>query len=304
MSADPGFLNEKVGFIGLGIMGRPMALNLGRAGYDLFVHARWQESMEPLVATGAITCASPAEVARQADIVVTMVADTPDVEQVILGRHGVLEGVRAGSVVVDMSTISPSATRTMAKHLRERGAQMLDAPVSGGEAGAIDGVLSIMVGGTEAIFERVLPLFEVMGRNIVHVGGNGAGQVCKACNQIAISQTIAGVAEAILMARASGVDPAKVRASLLGGFANSKVLEIHGQRMIEANYEPGFKAGLHQKDLRIVLEAAHELGIALPGTALVSQYLNALVGRGLGDLDSSALFRVLEDANGAGSGRD
>jgi 2-hydroxy-3-oxopropionate reductase len=294
-------MNDRVGFVGLGIMGRPMALNLKRAGYTLFVHARRADSMKPLAAAGAVACASPAEVARQADLVFTMVADTPDVEQVVLGQNGLIEGVRSGSAVVDMSTISPSATRDMAERLRGKGAEMLDAPVSGGEAGAIDGVLSIMVGGADATFERVLPLLEVMGRNIVHVGGNGAGQVCKSCNQIVISQTMAGVGEAMLMARASGVDPAKVRAALLGGSANSKVLEIHGQRMIDANYEPGFKASLHRKDLRIVLAAAHELGIALPGTALVAQYLNALVGRGLGDLDSASLFRVQEDASGLGS---
>jgi len=297
-------MSDSVGFIGLGIMGRPMALNLRRAGHALCVHARRADSVEPLVAAGASACTSPAEVARQAGIVFSMVADTPDVEQVILGPNGVLEGVRPGSVVVDMSTISPSTTRDMAERLRERGAEMLDAPVSGGELGAIDGVLSIMVGGTEAAFERVLPLFEVMGRNIVHVGENGAGQVCKSCNQVVVSQTMAGVGEAMLMARASGVDPAKVRDALLGGSAYSKILEIHGQRMIDANYEPGFKASLHRKDLRIVLEAAHELGIAMPGTALVSQYLNALVGRGLGDLDSAALFRVLEDVNGAAADSD
>lgn len=292
-------MSDKLGFIGLGIMGRPMALNLARAGHRLGVYARREAAMAPLIAAGAEACASPAEAARQAEIILVMVSDTPDVEQVILGRDGVLDGVRAGSVVVDMSTISPSATRVMAERLRERGAEMLDAPVSGGEAGAIDGALSIMVGGTEAAFARVLPLFRVMGRNIVHVGGNGAGQVCKSCNQIAISQTMAGVGEAILMAKAAGVDPAKVRAALLGGSADSKVLEIHGQRMIDADYRPGFKAGLHRKDLRIVLETAHELGIALPGTALVSQYLNALVGRGQGDLDSTALFRVLEEIGGS-----
>lgn len=280
-------------------MGRPMALNLKRAGLELFVHARRTESMEPLVAAGAIACANSAEVAQRTDIVFTVVADTPDVEQVILGRDGVIEGVSAGSIVVDMSTISPSATGSIAERLREKGAEMLDAPVSGGETGAIDGVLSIMVGGSDAAFQRVLPLFEVMGGNIVHIGSNGAGQVCKSCNQIVVSQTIAAVGEAILMARASGVDPAKVRAALLGGSAYSKILEIHGQRMIDADYRPGFKASLHQKDLRIVLQATHELGIALPSTALVSQYLNALVGRGLGDLDSAAVLRVLEDANGA-----
>jgi 2-hydroxy-3-oxopropionate reductase len=297
-------MSDKLGFIGLGIMGRPMALNLKRAGHEMFVHARRAESMDLLVAAGALARSSPAEVARQADVVFTMVADTPDVEQVILGRDGVLGGLRAGSVVVDMSTISPSATRVMAARLREQGAQMLDAPVSGGEAGAIDGLLSIMVGGTDTAFRRVLPLFQVMGRNIVHVGESGAGQVCKACNQIAISQTMTGVAEAILMAEASGVDPTKVRAALLGGSANSKVLEIHGLRMIDADYEPGFKASLHRKDLRIALETAHDLGIALAGTALVSQYFNALVGRGFGDEDSSALFRVLKDASGLGADTD
>jgi 2-hydroxy-3-oxopropionate reductase len=295
-------MNEKVGFIGLGIMGRPMALNLARAEHRLFVHARRAESMDPLLAVGATACPSPAETARQVDIVFTMVADTPNVEEVILGAEGVLSGVHAGALVVDMSTISPAATREIASRLREEGAEMLDAPVSGGEAGAISGVLSIMVGGTEAAFRRVLPLFEVMGRNIVHVGENGAGQVCKACNQIVISQTMAGVAEAILLAKTWGVDPVKVRDALLGGSANSKVLEIHGQRMINADYEPGFRAGLHRKDLRIVLETAHDLGIALQGTELVSRYLDALVDSGLADLDSSALFRIVEDVGGASPG--
>jgi 2-hydroxy-3-oxopropionate reductase len=290
-------VNDKLGFIGLGIMGRPMARNLQRAGHALFVHARRAESMKSLVDAGAVSCRSPAEVARQADIIFTMVADTGDVEQVVLGDDGVLEGVRSGSTVVDMSTIAASATRDIAKRLREKGVEMLDAPVSGGEAGAIDGALSIMVGGSDAAFGRVLPLFKRMGGNIVHVGGNGAGQVCKSCNQVVVSQTMAAVGEAILMARASGVDPSKVRTALLGGSAYSKILEIHGQRMIDGNYEPGFKAGLHQKDLRIVLEAAHDLGLALPGTALVSQYLNALMGRGLGGMDSSALYQVLEDAS-------
>jgi 2-hydroxy-3-oxopropionate reductase len=289
---------DAIGFIGLGIMGRPMALNLKQGGHKLFVHARRAESMEPLAAAGAISCASPAEVARQADLIFTMVADTPDVEQVILGENGVLDGVRSGSLVVDMSTVSPAATRAIAQRLREHGVEMLDAPVSGGEAGAINGTLSIMVGGSEQAFARALPLFEAMGKNIVHVGGNGAGQVCKSCNQVVIGHTIAGVGEALLLARASGVDPAKVREALLGGFANSKVLEVHGQRMIDGNYEPGFKTRLHQKDMRIVMEAAHELGLALPGAAQVAQYLNALMGRGLGELDSSAIYRVQENASG------
>ena len=273
---------DRVGFIGLGIMGRPMALNLRRAGFELAVHARRSESMAPLAAAGATTWGSPAEVARQADVIFTMVGDTPDVEQVILGPGGVSAGARSGAVVVDMSTISAAATRTIAERLRAQGVAMLDAPVSGGEVGAIDGTLSIMVGGEVPDFDRVRPLLEVMGRNIVHVGGSGAGQVCKSCNQIVVGATIAGVAEAILLARASGVDPARVRAALLGGFAASRILEVHGQRMIDGNFAPGFKARLHQKDMRIVGEAAFELGLALPSAAAIAQYLNALVGQGGG----------------------
>jgi len=291
-------MTERVGFVGLGIMGRPMALNLVKAGYPLAVHARRPASMTPLVDAGATACASPAEVARQAPIVFTMVSDTSDVEQVILGDNGVIEGVQAGSVVVDMSTVSPSATRAMAERLRAAGAEMLDAPVSGGDIGAHDGTLSIMVGGPEQAFERVRPLFEVMGKNIVHIGGNGAGQVCKACNQVLVAQTIAGVGEALLLAASSGVDAAKVRDALLGGFAYSRILEVHGKRMLDDDFTPGFKAALHQKDMRIVLEAANELGIALPGAAQVAQFLNALVGEGQGDLDSAAIYRIQRTLNG------
>jgi 2-hydroxy-3-oxopropionate reductase len=221
------------------------------------------------------------------------------VEEVILGPKGVIEGARGGSVVADMSTISPSATRAIADRLRTLNVEMLDAPVSGGDVGASKGTLSIMAGGSEAAFNRVKPLFQVMGTNVVHIGGNGAGQVCKSCNQILVGNTIAGVGEAMLLARASGVDPAKVRAALLGGFANSKVLEVHGQRMIDHDFEPGFKVRLHQKDMRIVLEAANELGLALPGAAVVAQYLNALMGQGLGEIDSSAIYRVQEAFCGA-----
>jgi len=288
---------DRIAFIGLGIMGRPMALNLRRAGYELAVYARRPESMEPLAAAGAMTWGSPAEAALQADVIFTMVADTSDVEQVVLGPGGVLEGATAGAVLVDMSTISASATRALAQRLAGAGLAMLDAPVSGGELGAIEGTLSIMVGGEAPVFERVRPLFEVLGRNIVHVGGNGAGQVCKSCNQIVVGATIAGVAEAILLARAAGVDPARVREALLGGFAASRILEVHGQRMIEGNFAPGFKARLHQKDMRIVGEAAHELGLGLPGAAAIAQYLNALVGQGLGELDSAAIYKVLESMN-------
>ena len=293
-------MNDSIGFIGLGIMGRPMALNLIRAGYPLVVHARRAESLQPLLDAGATGCASPAQVARRAATVFTMVSDTADVERVVLGPDGVVDGIAAGGVVIDMSTISPSVTRAIAERLAARGAAMLDAPVSGGEQGAIDGTLSILVGGPGETFARALPLLQVLGGNIVHVGDSGAGQVCKACNQIVVGHTIAGIGEAFLLAEAAGVDPAKVREALMAGFANSRILEVHGRRMLEADYAPGFKAGLHQKDMRIVLEAAYELGIALPGAAQIAQYLNALVGQGLADLDSSAIYRAQCALSGGG----
>lgn len=291
-------MGERVGFIGLGIMGRPMALNLLKAGYPVAVHARRPEVMEPLESAGAEPCGSPAELAARSDLIFTMVSDTQDVEEVLFGPGGVIEGAREGAVVVDMSTISPSATRDMARRLAALGVAMLDAPVSGGEQGAIAGTLSIMVGGEQAVFERVLPLFQVLGRSIVHVGDQGAGQVCKACNQVVVGATIAGVAEAILLARASGVDPARMREALLGGFAGSRILEVHGRRMIEGDFAPGFKSRLHQKDMGIVLAAVQELGLALPAAAQVAQYLNALVGQGLGEQDSAAIYQVVEFMNG------
>ncbi|MGB5831889.1 MAG: NAD(P)-binding domain-containing protein [Thiohalocapsa sp.] len=300
-------MTDRIGFIGLGIMGRPMALNLIKAGHELCVHARRAESMAPLAAAGGETLASPAEVADRASIIFTMLSDTPDVEQVILGDgngHAVLDAVQPGATLVDMSTISASATRAIADRLRAAGAELLDAPVSGGDVGAIAGTLSIMVGGSQAGFERVRPLFEVMGQNVVHVGGSGAGQVCKACNQVVISQTIAGVGEAMLLAKAAGVDGARVREALLGGFANSRVLELHGQRMLDNYYDPGFKCALFQKDMRLVLEAAHELGLALPGAAQVAQLINALVGQGDGELDSSAIYRAQRRLNGTMSSAD
>ncbi len=285
---------EKIGYIGLGIMGRPMALNLLRAGYPVWVYARRTEALPPLTEAGATVCSSPADVARHAEVVFTNVSDTPDVEQIVLGDNGIIHGAKHGAVVVDNSTISPSATRSMANKLRNAGVEMLDAPVSGGEKGAIAGTLSIMAGGRTEAFERVLPLLQVLGKNVVHVGGNGAGQVTKACNQVVIAQTIAAVGEALIMATASGVNPVKVREALLGGFAGSRVLEVHGQRMLERDFEPGFMARLHQKDMRIVLETARELGLALPGAAQVTQYINALVGSGDGELDSTALVTVQE----------
>jgi 2-hydroxy-3-oxopropionate reductase len=299
-------MTERVGYIGLGIMGRPMALNLLKAGYPVAVYARRPEAMASLTTAGAVACASPREVAEQADVIFTNVSDTPDVEEVVLGPNGIVHGARPGAVVVDHSTISPSATRRIAAALGERGVGMLDAPVSGGQQGAIDGTLSVMVGGPEAVFRRVLPMLEVIGRNIVHVGDHGAGQVAKACNQVVIAQTIAAVAEGLLLATAAGVDPAKVREALLGGFAQSRVLEVHGQRMLDRNYAPGFTSRLHQKDMRIVLETAHELGLPLPGASTVAQYLNALVGGGDTEVDSSAIATVLERISGRaiGGGRD
>ncbi|MEJ2397897.1 MAG: 2-hydroxy-3-oxopropionate reductase [Gammaproteobacteria bacterium] len=283
-----------LGFIGLGIMGRPMALNLLKAGHKLAVHARRPHMMEPLEQAGAMACASSSQVAAQSEVIFICVSDTPDVEQVILADDGIMAGARADSIVVDMSTISPLATRNLAGTLKQHAVHMLDAPISGGEQGAIEATLSIMVGGERNIYERVLPLFECMGKNIVYIGDNGAGQVTKACNQIVVAQAIAAVGEALLLAQASGVDPVKVRAALMGGFAGSRVLESHGQRMLERNFKPGFKAGLHHKDLRIAMESAHELGLALPGAANVAQYLNAVVGQGKSENDSISILEIQE----------
>jgi 2-hydroxy-3-oxopropionate reductase len=290
--------NTPLGYIGLGTMGRPSAINLLRAGYPVAVWARREESLRPVTAEGGLSCGSPRDVASRSQVIFTNVSDTADVEQVVLGEDGIIAGAAPGSVVVDMSTISPAATRAMARRLGEKGIHMLDAPVSGGEQGAITGALSIMVGGDEAVFQRVLPVLEVMGGNIVHIGPNGAGQVAKSCNQAVVAQTMAAVGEALLLAKASGVDPARVRQALLGGFAGSKILEVHGQRMLEGNYVPGFKAALHKKDMRIVMEAAGQLGLALPGAALAAQFLNALVGQGDGELDSAAISTVQQRLNG------
>ncbi len=285
---------NNVGFIGPGIMGRPMALNLMKAGNALSVYGRRAESMKPLTDAGAKACKSPRDVAAQSDVIFIIVSDTPDVEEVVLGENGVIHGARKGAIVVDMSTISPNATRIMAEKLAERGVEMLDAPVSGGDVGAINGTLSIMVGGKAAAFDKVLPLFQAMGKNIVHVGDNGAGQVCKACNQIVVAVTIEAVSEAITFARKNGVDAAKVRAALMGGFAGSKILEVHGQRMLDNVFKPGFKVKLHQKDMRIVMEDAGKLGLGLPAAALVTQHLNALMGAGDAELDSAAIIKAVE----------
>ncbi len=289
-----------VGFIGPGIMGAPMALNLMKGGHKLWVYARRPAATQPLVAAGATACATAADVARHADVIFTIVSDTPDVESVIFGTQGIASQARPGTVIVDMSTISPTATKAFAERLVQQGIEMLDAPVSGGETGAINGTLSIMVGGKPQVFERVRPLFECMGKNIVHIGDSGAGQVAKACNQIVVAVTIEAVAEALTFARRNGADPAKVREALMGGFAGSKIMEVHGKRMLDNDFKPGFKVGLHQKDMRIVMETAHQLGIALPAAALVTQHLNALMGTGDTSLDSAAVVKVIERMSGMG----
>jgi 2-hydroxy-3-oxopropionate reductase len=287
-----------IGFIGPGIMGRPMALNLLKGGHNLWVYARRPEVLLPLTAAGATACTTSMEVAAHAEVIFTIVSDTPDVESVIFGAQGIAQQARPGTVIVDMSTISPTATKAFAQRLEKLGLEMLDAPVSGGETGAINGTLSIMVGGKDHVFERVKPLFECMGKNIVHVGGNGAGQVAKACNQIVVAVTIEAVAEALTFARKNGADPAKVREALMGGFAGSKIMEVHGKRMLDNDFKPGFKVGLHQKDMRIVMETAHQLGVALPAAAMVTQHLNALMGTGDSNLDSAAIVKVIARMSG------
>ena len=288
----------EVGFIGLGIMGRPMALNLVRGGHALHVWTRRPQSMEPLLEAGATGHDSAAGVARASAVVISMVADAPDVEQVALGLNGVADGAHDGLVFVDMSTIAPAAARSIAVRLAQRGVDMLDAPVSGGEVGAIAGTLSIMAGGRAETFERVRPLFECMGQAITLVGASGAGQVAKACNQIVTGMAVAAVAEALNFARKAGVDPGSVRQALLGGFASSRILENHGGRMLQRDFKPGFKSWMHQKDLRIVLESAHDLGLALPGAAVTAQMFNAMVGSGLGEEDSVAMLKLLERMSG------
>jgi 2-hydroxy-3-oxopropionate reductase len=291
-----------VGFIGLGLMGRPMALHLAKAGHALHLWARRPASLEPFRDTTARVHVSAAEVARHADIVFTMVADAPDVEAVVFGADGLVAGV-AGAVpsrltFVDMSTIAPAAAQDFGARLSAKGIRFLDAPVSGGEIGAINATLTIMVGGEPGDFERVKPLLELLGKSITLIGPFGAGQVAKAANQILTAVTTAAVAEALNFAAKSGVDPARVREALLGGFAYSKILENHGQRMLDRNFRPGFKAWMHQKDLRIVMSEAHRLGLMLPNTAATAQLFNAVVGSGMGEEDSVAVLKLLEKASG------
>lgn len=287
-----GFMPQTIGWVGLGLMGQPMALNLLRAGHVVRAYARRPEPLAAFVEAGGVRCDAPRSVAEGADIVFTIVSDTPDVEEVILGERGVLEGAHRGSIVVDMTTADANAIRVIAATLAEQGVEMLDAPVSGGVRGATDGTLSIMVGGALSVFERVRPLFDVLGANVVHIGDHGAGQITKACNQVVVSQAIAAIGEAFILAKANGVDPHRVREALLGGFAGSRILDSHGDRMLRGDYAPGFMTRLHKKDMRIVMNAAEAAGVALPSTALVTQLINAAVRHGMGDDDSISIFRL------------
>lgn len=289
-----------VGFIGLGLMGRPMALNLLKAGHRLNVWSRREASLRPVLDAGANACANAREVAAAAEVVISMVADGPDVEKVALGVDGVADGARPGTIFVDMSTIAPSVARSISVRLADRGVSMLDAPVSGGEAGAIAGSLTIMVGGPEMAFRKALPLFEAMGGKTTHIDEKaGAGQVAKACNQIITGVGVASLAEALNFARKSGVDPAAVRQVLMGGLANSRILENHGKRMVERNFAPGFKSWMHLKDMRIVLSEGHALEVPLPAAAAAAQMYSAMKGCGLGEEDSVAMLKLFESMSGA-----
>ncbi len=289
---------ERIGFIGLGIMGKPMAHNLLKAGYSLTVYNRSDGPVEELVAAGATAAASPQAVAANADVVVTIVTDTPDVQQVLLGENGVIHTVAQDAVVIDMSTISPTATREIVRSIQEKGASMLDAPVSGGEGGAIAGALSIMVGGEEAVFNRCLPIFETLGKNIVHVGQSGAGQLTKLCNQIAVAVTNLAMSEALIFGAKSGLDLKKMQHAIQGGAAGSWQLSNLAPRVLERDFAPGFMVKLQQKDLRLVLQEADRLKLSLPATSLVHHLFHALESQGAGDEGTQALVKVLEQLAG------
>jgi 2-hydroxy-3-oxopropionate reductase len=283
----------KLGFIGLGIMGAPMAGHLRAAGHDLFVNTRGQVP-QALLDAGAVACASAAEVTRQAEVIFTMVPDTPDVAKVLFGENGVASALGPGKTVVDMSSISPIETQDFARRVEAAGADWLDAPVSGGEVGAKAASLTIMCGGKDEVFARVQPLLALMGKNITHVGPAGAGQITKVANQVIVALNIAAVGEALVFASKAGADPARVRQALMGGFAASRVLEVHGERMIKRTFNPGFRIKLHQKDLNLALQGAKALGVALPNTATAAQLMQACAANGMAELDHSALVRALE----------
>ncbi len=283
----------KIGFIGLGIMGAPMAEHLLKAGHQLFVFSHGKLP-ETIAASQATQCLSSRGVAERADIIITMVPDTPDVQAVLFNDDGVAAGLSAGKLVIDMSSISPIATKTFAQKINALGCDYLDAPVSGGEVGAKNATLSIMVGGDQAVFERIKPIFELLGKNITLVGGNGDGQTAKVANQIIVALNIEAVAEALLFAARAGADPARVRQALMGGFASSKILEVHGERMVKRNFAPGFRIELHQKDLNLALSSARELGVALPNTATAQELFNSCVAHGGKAWDHSAMVKALE----------
>jgi 2-hydroxy-3-oxopropionate reductase len=284
---------SNIGFIGLGIMGKPMALNLIKGGHTLYLSSRSGVPQE-LTAAGGTACANAKEVAQKANVIITMVPDTPDVEKVLFGPQGVAEGLAKGKIVVDMSSISPIDTKAFAKRVNDLGCDYVDAPVSGGEVGAKNAALTIMVGASEAVFDKVKPLFELMGKNITLVGENGAGQTTKVANQIIVALNIEAVGEALLFASKAGADPAKVRQALMGGFAASRILEVHGERMIKRTFDPGFRIELHQKDLSLALSGARAMGLSLPNTATAQELFNACSANGGAKWDHSALVRALE----------
>lgn len=283
-----------IAFIGTGIMGKPMAENLQKAGYQLVLSEHHNAAPQDLVDGGAEVCATPKAAAEQADVIILMLPNTPQVEEVLFGKNGVEEGLSTGKLVIDMSSIAPVETKEFAKRVEESGAQYLDAPVSGGEVGAINAALTIMVGGTEASFEQAKPLFEVMGKNITLVGDNGAGQVCKVANQIIVALNIEAVSEALVFASKAGADPSRVRQALMGGFANSKILEVHGERMINGTFDPGFKIALHQKDLNLAISGAKALQVSLPNTVMTQGLFDQCVEMGGENWDHSALIRAIE----------
>ena len=284
---------SNIGFIGLGIMGKPMAGNLIKGGHSLFLHSRSGVPQE-LITSGGKPCGNPKEVAQRADIIIIMVPDTPDVEKVLFGDNGIAAGLTRGKTVVDMSSISPLETKKFAKRINEVGCEYVDAPVSGGEVGAKNAALTIMVGAGQAAFDGVKSIFELMGKNITLVGGNGDGQTCKVCNQIIVALNIEAVGEALLFAAKAGADPAKVRQALMGGFAASRILEVHGERMIKRTFDPGFRIELHQKDLSLALSGARAMGVSLPNTATAQELFNACTASGGAKWDHSAMVRALE----------
>ena len=284
-----------IGFIGLGIMGKPMARNLLKAGHSLIVHNRSPAAVEDLAKDGAQIAASPKEAAARSEIVITMLPDSPDVELVYAGEQGVFVGARPGALLIDMSTIAPAVARKLASAADRKSCDMLDAPVSGGEAGAQSATLSIMIGGKAAAVERAMPVFQTLGKNIVHIGGAGAGQVAKAANQVVVGITIAAVSEALVLAQKAGVDPAKVRQVLLGGFAQSRILDAHGQRMLERNFNPGFRIRLHEKDLKIATATGAEYGVPLMVAGIVQQMMTAMRSMGHGELDHAAVVKFIEE---------